>query len=1145
MEQFQNLPTPVKSALGLVGITAVSAGGFVFLGKGFLVFLGILSVLLILFLLGYFAWKSWARKKQSAKLGGQLEQHSSAAPRDISDPGKRARLDDLRRKFEDGVREYKARGKDLYKLPWYVIVGPPASGKTEAIRNSNLGFPSAMLKDPLQGVGGTINMNWWFTNQAVILDTAGRLMFEEVKPGETSEWREFLNLLKKNRPNCPINGLLLAISVDSLIKDSAEQIQARAGKIAQQLDLIQRVLDVRFPVYVIVTKADLLTGFREFFNGITDPHLQHQMMGWSNPDPLDAQFRPDQVDQHLETVLKRLRRRRLGLLRDPVSDGGGRRTDEVDSLFALPGSFSLIAPRLRRYLETIFVAGEWSAKPLFLRGIYFTSSMREGSALDQELAQAIGISVEQLPEGAKWDKERAFFLRDLFLEKVFKERGLVTRATNTIKLLRGRQTALYGTGFAALIIFICLFVFGTRSFRNSIGDQTAYWQTAADNWQPDRTWFPIGSITGDKFEFKTNEQQRIPLSKLNRKVPRTKFHADLKEFAHQPLRVGVFAPIASVSDLDERKRKAQRIVFEGSVLRPIVQAARHKVQEETKADNEAVKRHSRALAALVKLEKDIAEKDKRALNEPQATSFLGSFLAFLNDEELPAPIDPNITQTMSWIYTEGDGRDTWPPLWLSGGQNLKANQPLAAGLERFLTNILQTMQGNKSKADLFNQLSADVQAFRAAEAPFINAGTELPAAALFTTLSGKAAALSNSLHKAQQAGLFTKAPSLGESLQKVNAGTRTVVEESLAPVTASLKGAQNLPLFDEIRRAIDSVKATAEEQASKLITGSTNDLPMLDQEYLEDSGGMPLYAVRIDIYRLAYDRGFVNSNLVGENWKALATWQANAAQVRTRALNYQGKYANHTNVALRWFKAAEVAACDGVRAQYVEQVKNRLLQGIGFPLVQERTPSSTLADLNTAKITLSQVQNDLASPLCKQVENGAGPGWTNFTSRVTTLAQIATAVLGSNQVPGECKMILSKPTLAAGDFREIFEDIGINAGTPMRARENADVLLTALRLDQPVTINVYSSSLNGSKPALQASFAEWALLKLMHDYIDPAAPRNGATTRSLKMPLKAFQPAKAEVPTEGHISFALEFNYPLPEVTQWPTREQLRKLSAH
>jgi type VI protein secretion system component VasK len=73
------------------------------------------------------------------------------------------------------------------------VIGEPAAGKSEAIRRSEIGFPPGM-QDEFQGVGGTINMNWWFTNSAIILDTAGRLLFEEVIPGTTSEWKEFLAL---------------------------------------------------------------------------------------------------------------------------------------------------------------------------------------------------------------------------------------------------------------------------------------------------------------------------------------------------------------------------------------------------------------------------------------------------------------------------------------------------------------------------------------------------------------------------------------------------------------------------------------------------------------------------------------------------------------------------------------------------------------------------------------------------------------------------------------------------------------------------------------------------------------------------------------------------------------------------------------
>jgi type VI protein secretion system component VasK len=153
-------------------------------------------------------------------------------------------------------------------------------------------------------------------------------------------------------------------------------------------------------------------------------------------------------------------------LRDPVPEStDGRRTDEVDSLYALPHSLEMISSRLRRYLETIFVAGEWSAKPLFLRGIYFSSSMREGAALDAELAEAIGVGVDELPEGKVWDAKRPTFLGICFTEKVFREKGLVTRATNTKRMLRSQQIALYASGFLALVIFSVVAWFAMGSLR--------------------------------------------------------------------------------------------------------------------------------------------------------------------------------------------------------------------------------------------------------------------------------------------------------------------------------------------------------------------------------------------------------------------------------------------------------------------------------------------------------------------------------------------------------------------------------------------------------------------------------------------------------------------------------------------------------
>src|SRR6516225_1225024 len=448
-----------------------------------------LGILMLALLLGIYLFLIfWVRRRRGAEMRGEIV--SSAANRGITDAGLRTRLDDMRRNFALGIDKFESAGKDFYGLPWYLMVGEPGSGKTEAIRHSQAGFPPG-LQDEFQGVGGTINMNWWFTNYAVVLDTAGRLIFEDVEPGATSGWKEFLGLLKKHRFNCPINGLLLTIPVESLIRDSPEEMEQKAGKIARQLETIQKELDIRFPVFVLVTKCDLINGFREFFEDLDDPRAQQQMLGWSNPAPLDAPFRPELLDRHLRTVSDRLNRRRLGLLLDPVAiEPGRRRADEVDRLYEFPHNLNALAPRLRRYLEILFVAGEWTSRPPFLRGIYFTSSIREGAALGEELAQAIGVPVEQLPAGRAWEREHSYFLRDLFLDKVFREDGLVTRATNTDRMLFHRKLLLFGAGVAGLLALLGFGLMGYRSLQENVLGQSGFWARACEGWS-NGAWQPI------------------------------------------------------------------------------------------------------------------------------------------------------------------------------------------------------------------------------------------------------------------------------------------------------------------------------------------------------------------------------------------------------------------------------------------------------------------------------------------------------------------------------------------------------------------------------------------------------------------------------------------------------------------------------
>jgi hypothetical protein len=620
-----------------------------------------IGTLLVAVLMGGFYWLVQKYRQRKARpMERSLRDNLATTPTGVAEPARRARLDDIRKNFEDGVEKFKSAGKNLYSLPWYVLVGEPGSGKTEAIRHCNVGFPPG-LQDQLQGVGGTINMNWWFTNHAVVLDTAGRLMFEEVDPGATNEWREFLKLLRTNRPNCPINGMLLCIPADSLIKDTADTLERKGAKIAQQLDQIQRALGVRFPVFVMITKCDLINGFREFFEDITDPTLQHQMMGWSNPAPLDESFNPELVTDHLQTVAVRLKRRRLGLLLDPVNaeDPSARRTDQVDALYALPHSMMTIAPRLRRYLEMIFVAGEWSAKPLFLRGIYFTSSMREGSALDAELAEVLGVPVESLPEGKVWQRDRAYFLRDLFMNKVFREKGLVTNATNAKRHQRRRKAVVLASGFLAVVAIGLFTWWGISSFQKSIGAESQYWAAAAEKtkWDENNYWVPIVSpefMGSTNYSYGGRNEIEMP---DGAKISVGKFHADTMKLVQNDIYVPWVFRLAAVftKDMNANRRQAQAALFEAGVLRPLIDSARRKV---LKPDGKWSTQATGALVQLVRLEKQGAYANESERIDPNAL-----FQYVLKDAQDYKDYRQNdlrnFSDVMDWTY--GASRQPWPP----------------------------------------------------------------------------------------------------------------------------------------------------------------------------------------------------------------------------------------------------------------------------------------------------------------------------------------------------------------------------------------------------------------------------------------------------------------------------------------------------
>ena len=341
------------------------------------------------------------------------------------------------------------RGRHLYQLPWYLFIGPPGSGKTTALMHSGLHFPLAGRdgQAALAGVGGTRNCQWWFTDQAVMIDTAGRYTTQDSdRAVDADEWQGFLQLLKRYRPRQPINGVLLTVSAADLMQQDRSELERHAAAVRARLDELGTTLGVSFPVYLLVTKCDLLAGFTEFFDDL-DQDRREQVWGVTfDFDPQHPRTGEAPLEDELVRLGERLHARvnaRLHAERSP-----NRRAP----IFNFPSQFALLRPALVDYVRQALGPSALVAMPL-LRGVYFTSGTQEGSPIDRllgSLGRSFGIDRAML--APQQSSGRAYFLTRLLHDVVFAESSLAGTNLAWERRLTLAKRSIVGVTVAAVAI---------------------------------------------------------------------------------------------------------------------------------------------------------------------------------------------------------------------------------------------------------------------------------------------------------------------------------------------------------------------------------------------------------------------------------------------------------------------------------------------------------------------------------------------------------------------------------------------------------------------------------------------------------------------------------------------------------------------
>jgi type VI secretion system protein ImpL len=353
----------------LVVLTGVAALCVLLLVEDSVVQVVLIALLLLLWPLGI--WLNHYRKQRAAKAKApEAAGQSGAAPGpSAARPareyehlagGASAVSDFLRRNRLGAPRG----GDSVYSVPWFLFAGPTGSGKTALLLSAGLSFNAleGQRRSDQNLLRPTRDCDWRVTDDAVMIDTAGRYQTEGA---DRDEWLGLIETLKKYRHQRPLDGMVIAVSAPSLLElQSVAEVQQQAQVLRSRLNELMAGVGARFPIYLVFTQVDRLPGFDAFFRNFG---AEDCAQAWGATIPMaQAEKAHALFDTEFDYLLDALTHRRLLHL----SATGTPR--EQLGVFDFPLHFNAARQKLGDFATVLFSPSPFSAQPL-LRGIYFTA----------------------------------------------------------------------------------------------------------------------------------------------------------------------------------------------------------------------------------------------------------------------------------------------------------------------------------------------------------------------------------------------------------------------------------------------------------------------------------------------------------------------------------------------------------------------------------------------------------------------------------------------------------------------------------------------------------------------------------------------------------------------------------------------------
>lgn len=331
----------------------------------------------------------------------------------------------------------------LWQLPWYMVIGPAGSGKTALLRE---GFPSDIIYTPeaVRGVEQRLYITPHVGKQAVIFDTDGILCEQpDADVLHRRLWAHWLGWLVQKRARQPLNGLILTLDLPDLLTADKRRREHLVQILRGRLQDVRQNLHCQLPVYVVLTRLDLLHGFASLFRsldrhdrdailGVTFTRHAHENDDWRTELNVFWQTWGEQLNNALPDLML-------------------AHNHDRDALFSfvrqMQGCHDVLTALLVSLLD-----GE--NMDVMLRGVYLTSSLQRGQIDDifmQSAARQYRLGSCPLTAWPLVDTA-PYFTRSLFPQALLAEPNL--SGENSVWLGNARRRMLAFSAASAVLIVL-------------------------------------------------------------------------------------------------------------------------------------------------------------------------------------------------------------------------------------------------------------------------------------------------------------------------------------------------------------------------------------------------------------------------------------------------------------------------------------------------------------------------------------------------------------------------------------------------------------------------------------------------------------------------------------------------------------------